>query len=506
MFRKFTGFLTLFVMVSMVVPEPISFAPTHAHAQEKPVKKRQSLLERFFNNTARKKRIAALKEKAAKSRAQRAVRKSKKKAAGKRKSIAVTTKKRTKKTLVAAAPVVEAVVKNDNSAKVLVIGDFMADALTEGLVDYYSQNPGIEFVSKAVGLSGMVRTDVFEWTENIAALIDEVNPVMVMIQVGMNDRQEIALADGKLPKLSEEWLKVYNARIDALAKAVSAKKVPFAWIGLTPVAKNSMSQDYLSFNEIYRNKTEFYGGVYVDIWRGFTDVEGRFVYKGPNIDGQIVTLRNKDGINMSKGGKAKMAFFAEKAVKRLTGYSLEPLFSSIASLPTLNVFAPTYDPVSSGETIVIALGSADVDGGNILEGGPEFNTVTDATKSSSFDLVARGSTGSQTGRVDSLWGTSNFNIKVNETPEPILANIRGMSFSSYLDEAIQSPEDLKALNEKAAADKAAALAGGGQAAPTTPIKAPVKRVTKPRVASKKKKVDPKKRPVFWWFKRKTTQN
>ena len=98
--------------------------------------------------------------------------------------------------------------------------------------------------------------------------------------------------------------------------AIFAKSaIPMIWVGLPPVSKGNMNTDYLKFNEIYRQTVEAYGGVYVNVWDGFVDTEGRYVRAGPDVNGQIVALRRADGINMTQAGYDKLAFFAEKAVK-----------------------------------------------------------------------------------------------------------------------------------------------------------------------------------------------
>ena len=68
----------------------------------------------------------------------------------------------------------------------------------------------------------------------------------------------------------------------------------------------------LAFNDIYRTAAESAGGEFVDIWDGFVDENGAFVDNGPDMNGQPVRLRGADGINLSKAGKRKIAFYAEK--------------------------------------------------------------------------------------------------------------------------------------------------------------------------------------------------
>jgi len=214
------------------------------------------------------------------------------------------------------------------------------------------------------------------------------------------------------------------------------KRGPMIWVGLPPVSKGRMHADYFKFNDIYRQTVEAYGGAYVDVWEGFVDAEGRYVRSGPDVNGQIVRLRRSDGINMTPSGYDKLAFFAEKAVKRITGFGRDSLVSSLGGLADLpGATQPQYDPVNTGKTIVIALGSPSADGGTALEGAEGFLKASDANESSAFELVARGVAAQpKSGRVDAGWGKPSFDLGREETPEPVLANMRGYSLKSLLDE------------------------------------------------------------------------
>ena len=166
--------------------------------------------------------------------------------------------------------------------------------------------------------------------------------------------------------LSESWLEAYNVRTKNLAQAVQQKNIPFIWVGLPPVKSGNMSADYLVFNEIYRSHAESVGGLFVNVWDGFTNEEGQFVSAGPDINGQIKRLRRSDGINMNRTGKLKLAFYVAKAVRKLTGIGTDTLLASLPGIETPKVVSPEYDPAKTGKTIVYSLASPGLDGGDKL--------------------------------------------------------------------------------------------------------------------------------------------
>lgn len=312
------------------------------------------------------------------------------------------------------ATAVEEVEKAENAVNVLVVGDFMASALQSGLKQTYAQNPNVLFLDLGKGLSGMVRDDVIDWPARVPELIEENRPIAVVVLVGMNDRQQMRLSAGRAEKLSDEWKSEYERRVDAIAKAVRTRSLPLFWVGLPPVKSGAMNRDYLVFNEIYRNKTEAAGGKFIDIWDGFTGAEGAFVSAGPDVNGQIVRLRNSDGINMTSSGKEKMAFYVERELRKVPGLANDAIASALPGLEVPVMPTETkYDPAGTGRTVVVSLDGPMLDGGAVLEGGPEDAAAADAQGSTSYDLVVKGiGWKPHKGRIDYDWGAPGVTIDV----------------------------------------------------------------------------------------------
>lgn len=269
------------------------------------------------------------------------------------------------------APILAPVKKLDDAKVVLVVGDFFAGGLAKGLRRSFSQLPGVRIEVKSKGSSGFVRLDYFNWSEEIGPAIDALKPSVVVVMIGTNDRQLMRDAGKKLKKRSEEWDAAYKLRIENFAKAVRTKNVPLVWMGLPPVRFKSMNRDFLFFNETYRSKVEKTGGQFVDVWDGFTNAEGGFATSGPDVNGRIVRLRSKDGINITKSGQNKLAFYAEKSVRKLVGVSAAAIVAGLPSETGMSrkIMAPTYDPAKTGRTIAVRLDDPALEGGDVLAGG-----------------------------------------------------------------------------------------------------------------------------------------
>lgn len=264
------------------------------------------------------------------------------------------------------APVAE---KAQDARTVLVVGDFMASGLAEGLNEVFADNPAIRVADKARGSSGFVRDDVYNWPQEIATLLAAEKPAAIIIMMGSNDRQQMKVgAEYEQPR-TEVWTKAYELRTEALAKALANSKIPYLWVGMPAFKTQKMTADMLAFNGIYRAAAETYNGEFVDIWDGFVDENGAFVSTGPDVNGQPVRLRADDGINLTRGGKRKLAFYAEKPLMKILGLSAP---TAPASLPTGP--APSGQPATPAapmpvdRTEPIALGDPALDGGTELLG------------------------------------------------------------------------------------------------------------------------------------------
>ncbi|MGL4405072.1 MAG: SGNH/GDSL hydrolase family protein [Notoacmeibacter sp.] len=241
-----------------------------------------------------------------------------------------------------AAPVLPAE-KLLTAKKILVVGDFLASGTAEGLSATFEQSPGVVVVGAANGSSGLVRDDFYNWPSEIGTLIATEQPAIVVVMIGANDRQQLLVSGKREEVRSPAWLADYRARVRALANAVTSRNIPLVWIGQVPFRSNAMTADMLALNDIFRETTDTpnAGAAFVDIWEGFVDETGKFVERGPDVNGQIVALRSGQ-VNVTKAGYRKIAFYAERSLNRLLGDSTSPQIGTIGegSLPTLSLGLP----------------------------------------------------------------------------------------------------------------------------------------------------------------------
>ncbi len=292
--------------------------------------------------------------------------------------------------------------KIDAARVILVVGDFVADGLSEGLAEGFEGDSTIRIVSRASGSSGFVRDDFYNWPTEITAILEEEKPGAIVMLVGSNDRQQMRIGGVREAVRSDAWTAEYATRAKAFATEVGKSGIPFLWVGAPPFKFSSMSNDMLALNDIYKASVKEVGGEFIDIWDGFVDAEGNFVTSGSDVSGQTVRLRANDGINFTRSGKRKMAFYAERRLKALLGTSAPRTPDPV--LKPENLTTMRLDPIAPGgaveRTNPVAFTDPELDGGSELlgaEDAPSFQL----TRSPLQKLVEDGvPPDAQPGRVD----------------------------------------------------------------------------------------------------------
>jgi hypothetical protein len=127
-----------------------------------------------------------------------------------------------------------------------------------------------------------------------------------------------------------------------------------------------MSRDYSDFNGIVHEQLDAKGLKFVDMWNGFADEDGAYVAVGPDIGGQSVQLRADDGLNFTRAGQRKLAFFDEQDLNDILG-GAAPIVASVEPA-AVEPSAPGAPPAPKIGPMV-SLDALGLMGGDALSGG-----------------------------------------------------------------------------------------------------------------------------------------
>jgi hypothetical protein len=299
------------------------------------------------------------------------------------------------------------------STVVMVMGDGLADWLAYGLEEAFADSPEIGVVRKTKQYSGLIRYDAksdLDWWHVAKDFVSGERVDYVVMMLGVEDRRSIREADSKksddakadktnsdnansdkadtstkpddengqdliAPEAkrggrgtaefrTEEWEQIYTKRIDETIAAMKSKGVPVLWVGLPSIRGTRSTADASYLNELYRARAEKAGIVYVDIWDGFVDENGKFTYFGPDFEGQNRRLRAADGVNFTKNGARKLAHYVERELRRFMSNRSAPiavpsqgpqgpvLSNSPAARPVAGPVVPLTGAVKGGDELL----------------------------------------------------------------------------------------------------------------------------------------------------------
>src|SRR6267143_4501170 len=312
---------------------------------------------------------------------------------------------------------------------ILVLGDAMADWLAYGLELAYADAPEIGVLRRHRTNSGLIRTEVRsdprgeypDWPPAARDLIGAQKPKFVLMMVGINDRRQLREAGPAAPasrvakpaapsvadpaaleldkpapdKLreiaavaapeqppagnrnlefrSDAWSEAYSRRIDDTIAALKTSGVPVFWVGLPPLRGQKAATDIPFLNDLYRSRADKAGIIYIDVWDGFADEDGRYAQFGTDLEGQTRRLRTSDGVYFTQAGARKLAHYVEREVQRWLSTRAAPVAVSIPEEPKVEAAAaasragPHARPLSGPAVSLVAERGSETDdllGGN----------------------------------------------------------------------------------------------------------------------------------------------
>jgi uncharacterized protein len=365
------------------------------------------------------------------------------------------------------------------TTSVVVMGDAMADWLAYGLEDAFSERPEIGVVRKHRTGSGLIRYDPrrdVDWAQTAREIIAAEKPKVIVMMIGTNDHQAIRerapapaaakpnaapgkpgaphgqtaesppaptedVPDAENPEQApiiapepgransatgpfefhtDQWEAAYIKRIDATIAALKSGGVPVLWVGLPAQRGPKATSDSSYLNELYRARAEKAGIVFVDVWDGFVDEQGRFSAQGPDFEGQIRRLRSADGIYFTKAGARKLAHYVEREIDRSTANRGVPVALPIDVAPAgTKPGGPSARPLV-GPVVPLTV-SATVGAGaaeELLGGGRPAATARPAADPLTTRVLIKGeAVAPPTGRADDFnWPRGNA---ATVTSEPI---------------------------------------------------------------------------------------
>lgn len=213
----------------------------------------------------------------------------------------------------AAASMFAPLARADAGAEIRVacIGDSMIDGVWGGLLRLVTKEPCLKsrmnlgrFGENGTGLT---RSDRYNWAEEAAKIVAEFKPNLVLVSLGLNDRQGVVDAKTKARTVFGDpgWNAAYEAAVTDFLRSASATKAGLLWLGI-PAMRDAVAQaDAKEKNRIYSHIISGLGDkkvVFVDPWRQAGANDDAFTAYGSDANGSKIQLRTPDGIHFTAAG------------------------------------------------------------------------------------------------------------------------------------------------------------------------------------------------------------
>jgi lysophospholipase L1-like esterase len=117
-------------------------------------------------------------------------------------------------------------------SRVLVIGDSLGIDLDWGFTPTLPDGHYLSVIDDAVGSTGLVRSDFYNWPKKLKDEMRSVHPTVVVALFGANDQQPITTKHGLAAVGTRAWAVAYEARVRQLVRIVVSAGAAIAWVGM----------------------------------------------------------------------------------------------------------------------------------------------------------------------------------------------------------------------------------------------------------------------------------
>jgi hypothetical protein len=192
---------------------------------------------------------------------------------------------------------------------ILEIGDSLGNDLGWGLARELDPTSGLRLVQLDKSSSGLAAGWFYNWHHHLAADLGRYHPNLVIICLGANDEQAIAVKGVSQAFGSASWAAAYQPRVRELVTLAVKSGSYVLWVGL-PIVQPPHYRSGVNFlNLQYREVvTKIPGATFQPTWRLLADAQGRF-RAGARVNGVEAAIRASDGIHFTVYGEDVFSTF-----------------------------------------------------------------------------------------------------------------------------------------------------------------------------------------------------
>lgn len=174
--------------------------------------------------------------------------------------------------------------------------------------DVLGSDPLVRVLQKAVGDSGLARPDFYNWPANLEAELQQYHPGAVVVMLGGDDGQNFIDNGNYVYFGSPLWHTVYSERVAGLMNEATNAGAHVFWVGMPIMGNAGLSSEMSLENQVFEQQAAIHPGVtYYSCWSLFANAAGQYAEYLPDASGQLVAMRDPDGVHFTGAGWDRLA-------------------------------------------------------------------------------------------------------------------------------------------------------------------------------------------------------
>jgi hypothetical protein len=191
---------------------------------------------------------------------------------------------------------------------ILEIGDSLGEDLGIGMGGVLGSDPRVRVLQEAVGDTGLARPDYYDWAVHLEEELATYHPGVVVVMLGGNDGQSFDANGSYVGFGTSEWHTIYSERVAQVMDEATKAGAHVLWVGMPIMQDAAFSATMETLNSVYEQQAADHAGVtWFPSWNVFTNAAGGYASELPDASGQLVLVRDSDGIHIAYGGCTRLA-------------------------------------------------------------------------------------------------------------------------------------------------------------------------------------------------------
>jgi hypothetical protein len=198
---------------------------------------------------------------------------------------------------------------------ILSVGDAVGGGLGAGMMRMGEVDGRYEVTIRFNEESGLSRPEIYDWPGTLSKLLETSGYDVIVVLIGVNDRQTIRDGNARYNFGSPEWISAYTRQVDRMLEVLRASGAKVYWVSIPPMADPDYDEAMRFISGLQKQRVVASGAAYVDIRSTFLTADGRYKDSGPDENGDVRRLRGRDGISFFKQGNNVMGQLVLRALQ-----------------------------------------------------------------------------------------------------------------------------------------------------------------------------------------------